>query len=166
MTSKEELISSIDARMSSRFMHGEKLPTLHILASSKRTDQSFLETCIDMKKKNECKTEFSNKIEQMGIADNEESFKIIKQDLDRLETLEKENQELKEKCKMLEENEEAVLTTLEISVKENARLKKVIEILKKMCSLNNNKTLETEECFLRLTQEEYDLLKEVLDDDK
>lgn len=50
------LISSIDARMSSRFMKGEKLPTLHILASSKRTDQSFLETYIDMKKKNESKT--------------------------------------------------------------------------------------------------------------
>lgn len=51
-----QLVSSIDARMSSRFMRGEKLPTLHILASSKRTDQSFLETYIDMKKKNESKT--------------------------------------------------------------------------------------------------------------
>ena len=51
-----ELISSVDARMQSRFMKGEKLPTLHILASSKRTDQSFLETYIDMKKKNESKT--------------------------------------------------------------------------------------------------------------
>lgn len=51
-----ELVSSIDARMSSRFMRGEKLPTLHILASSKRTDQSFLETYIDMKRKNESKT--------------------------------------------------------------------------------------------------------------
>lgn len=51
-----ELVSSIDARMQSRFMKGEKLPTLHILASSKRTDQSFLETYIDMKKKNESKT--------------------------------------------------------------------------------------------------------------
>lgn len=50
------LISSIDARMQSRFMKGERLPTLHILASSKRTDQSFLETYIDMKKKNESKT--------------------------------------------------------------------------------------------------------------
>ena len=121
---------------------------------------------LNFERENERKTEFSNKIEQMGIADNEESFKIIEKDLDRLETLEKENQELKEKCKMLEENEEAVLTTLEISVKENARLKEVIEILKKMCSLNNNKTLETEECFLRLTQEESDLLKEVLENDK
>ena len=121
---------------------------------------------LNFERENECKTEFSNKIEQMGVAENEESFKIVKQDLDRLETLEKENQELKEKCKMLEENEEAVLTTLEISVKENTKLKKVIEILKKMCSLNNNKTLETEECFLRLTQEEYDLLKEALENDK
>lgn len=50
------LISSVDARMQSRFMKGEKLPTLHILASSKRTDQSFLESYIDLKKKNESKT--------------------------------------------------------------------------------------------------------------
>ena len=87
---------------------------------------------------------------------------IIEKDLDRLEKLEKENQELKEKCRMLEENEEAVLATLEISVQENTRIKKVIEIFRKMCSLNNNKTLKTEECFLRLTEEEYSLLKEVL----
>lgn len=52
----KELISSIDARMQSRFMKGSKLPTLHILASSKRTEQSFLETYIEMKKKNESKT--------------------------------------------------------------------------------------------------------------
>lgn len=51
----KQLISSVDARMQSRFMKGENLPTLHILASSKRTDQSFLESYIDMKKKNESK---------------------------------------------------------------------------------------------------------------
>lgn len=50
------LISSIDARMQSRFMKGDYLPTLHILASSKRTDQSFLESYIENKKKNESKT--------------------------------------------------------------------------------------------------------------
>ena len=38
---------------------------------------------------NEYKTEFANKIEQMDISDNEENFKIIKKDLDRLEKLEK-----------------------------------------------------------------------------
>ena len=50
------LVSSIEARMKSRYMKGEKLPTLHLLASSKRTDQSFLETWIETKKKNESKT--------------------------------------------------------------------------------------------------------------
>lgn len=50
------LISSIDARMKSRFMKGEKLPTLNILASSKRTDQSFLESFIETKKRNDSKT--------------------------------------------------------------------------------------------------------------
>ena len=121
----------------------------------------YLKTC------NFCKivmgTDYENDDRYFTIYDifNEE-IEIIEKDLERLEKLEKENQELKEKCKMLEENEEAVLATLEISVQENTRLKKVIEIFRKMCSLNNNKTLETEECFLRLTKEEYELLKEVL----
>ena len=72
----------------------------------------------------------------MGLMDNEETealtkdYNIIKQDLERLEKLEKENQELKEKCKLLEENKETILTTLESSVQENVKLKKVIEILK------------------------------------
>lgn len=52
----KQLISTADARMQSRFMKGEKLPTLHILASSKRTEQSFLESYIELKKKNESKT--------------------------------------------------------------------------------------------------------------
>ena len=50
------LVSTVDARMQSRFMKGEKLPTVHIIASSKRTEQSFLETYIEMKRKNESKT--------------------------------------------------------------------------------------------------------------
>ena len=52
----KRLISTVDARMQSRFMKGEKLPTLHLIASSKRTEQSFLETYINTKKKNESKT--------------------------------------------------------------------------------------------------------------
>lgn len=51
-----ELVSTADARMQSRFMRGETLPTLHLIASSKRTEQSFLESYIDMKRKNESKT--------------------------------------------------------------------------------------------------------------
>ena len=108
----------------------------------------------------------------------EKYYKTVKQDLDRLEKLEKENQELKEKCKMLEENEESVLATLEISVQENAKLKKVINILvdKKVNILvlkyfiekgegvkTYNSYYTTKE---KLTTEEYELLKERLGDVK
>lgn len=50
------LISQVDARMQSRFMKGTYLPTLNIIASSKRDQQSFLESYIDLKRKNESKT--------------------------------------------------------------------------------------------------------------
>lgn len=50
------LISTATARMQSRFMKGEKDPTLLFMASSKRTEQSFLEVYIENKKKNESKT--------------------------------------------------------------------------------------------------------------
>ena len=55
-TKQKHLISQVDARMQSRFMKGTYLPTLNIIASSKSSDQSFLESYIDMKKKNESKT--------------------------------------------------------------------------------------------------------------
>ena len=42
--------------MQSRFMKGDKNPTLLILASSKRTEQSYMETFIESKKKNESKS--------------------------------------------------------------------------------------------------------------
>ena len=51
-----ELVSSATARMQSRFMKGTSNPTILVLASSKRTEQSFLETWIENKKKNESKT--------------------------------------------------------------------------------------------------------------
>ena len=51
-----ELVSTAAARMQSRFMKGEKNPTILMLASSKRTEQSYLETFIENKKKNESKT--------------------------------------------------------------------------------------------------------------
>lgn len=53
---QKQLISQIDARMKSRFLRGNKLPTLNIIASSKKSDQSFLDSYIEMKKKNESKT--------------------------------------------------------------------------------------------------------------
>lgn len=52
----KRLIAQVDARMQSRFMKGDRLPTLQIIASSKASDQSFLDSYIDTKRKNESKT--------------------------------------------------------------------------------------------------------------
>lgn len=53
---QKQLISQIDARMKSRFLRGTYLPTMNIIASSKNSDQSFLEDYINSKKKNESTT--------------------------------------------------------------------------------------------------------------
>ena len=53
---QKQLISQIDARMASRFLRGNYLPTLNIIASSKNSDQSFLEDYIDNKRKNNSTT--------------------------------------------------------------------------------------------------------------
>ena len=50
-----KLITQIDARMKSRFLRGTYLPTINILASSKDTEQSFLEAYIDNKIQTESK---------------------------------------------------------------------------------------------------------------
>lgn len=52
----KQLISQIDARMRSRFLRGTYLPTLNIIASSKNSEQSFLESYINTKKENESNT--------------------------------------------------------------------------------------------------------------
>lgn len=51
-----DIVNTASARMQSRFMKGEKNPTILMLASSKRTEQSYLETFIEKKKKNDSKT--------------------------------------------------------------------------------------------------------------
>lgn len=53
---QKQLISQIDARMKSRFLRGNFLPTLNIIASSKNSDQSFLDEYIRTKQKTESKT--------------------------------------------------------------------------------------------------------------
>ena len=45
------LVNTASARMQSRFMKGDKNPTLLVVASSKRTEQSYMETFIQTKKK-------------------------------------------------------------------------------------------------------------------
>ena len=121
----------------------------------------------------------------MGLMDNEdtealiEDYNIIKRDLDRLEKLEKENQELKEKYEILEENQETVLTTLESSVQENVKLRKVIEILKDELEISFEDTTQEgngywvvlqnwngeEEVVINFNApDNYELLKEVLEE--
>lgn len=53
---QRQLISQIDARMKSRFLRGTYLPTMNIIASSKNSEQSFLEDYIQTKKKSESQT--------------------------------------------------------------------------------------------------------------
>ena len=50
------LVNTAVARMQSRFMKNNVNPTILVLASSKRTEQSYMETFIESKKKNESKT--------------------------------------------------------------------------------------------------------------
>ena len=50
------LINTAAVRMQSRFMKGDKNPTLLVLASSKRTESSFMETFIEDKRKKDSKT--------------------------------------------------------------------------------------------------------------
>lgn len=50
-----KIITQVDARMKSRFMRGTYLPTLNIIASSKDSEQSFLEEFIQKKQKTESK---------------------------------------------------------------------------------------------------------------
>lgn len=52
----QALVNTAAARMQSRFMKGEKNPTILVLASSKRTEQSYMETFIESKRKNDSKT--------------------------------------------------------------------------------------------------------------
>lgn len=54
----KEIVNAASIRMQSRFMKGNKNPTLLIIASSKRTEQSYMETFIARKKKLESKTTY------------------------------------------------------------------------------------------------------------
>lgn len=100
-----------------------------------------------------------------------EDIEIIKKDLDKLEKLEKENQELRNSIKSWDETAGNLL-------KENRKLKKTIEILKENLQLFlvqdidpliNRKIYEVEisrnykiYSGFEVTQEQYELIKEVL----
>lgn len=54
----KELVNSAATRMQSRFMKGDKNPTLLLIASSKRTENSYMERFIAEKKANDSKTTY------------------------------------------------------------------------------------------------------------
>ena len=75
----KSLVNTAAARMQSRFMKGSKNPTILVLASSKRTDQSYMETFIESKKKNESKSTLVIDEPQWVIRtdkDSKEKFKV------------------------------------------------------------------------------------------
>ena len=75
----KDLVNAADIRMQSRFMKGIYNPTILILASSKRSEQSYLETFIDNKRKNESKTTLIIDEPQWVIRtdkDSEEKFQV------------------------------------------------------------------------------------------
>ena len=91
-------------------------------------------------------------------------YGIIMQDLDRLKEINDvwHKNEVMESVDINGNHLQELYDFIHSSLEETTKLKKAIEIFREICSLNNNKTLETERCFLRLTEEEYELLKEVL----
>ena len=94
-------------------------------------------------------------------------IEIIKQDLERLEALKKENVELRQEVSALEDYSYDVDCEKEFLIKENEKLKKVIEILKEhlyVKELDIDYILEFNSLYSNhLTKQEFELLKEVLE---
>ena len=95
-----------------------------------------------------------------GMESKEKYYKIIKQDLDRLKKLEKENQELRKSIKSWNETAGNLL-------KENRKLKNIIEILKRnYLAVGENRNSDTGYIVSiesDITKQEYELLKEILE---
>lgn len=93
-------------------------------------------------------------------------IEIIKQDLERLEALKKENVELRQEVSALEDYSYDVDCEKELLIKENEKLKKVIEILKEhlyVKELDIDYILEFNSLYSNhLTKQEFELLREVL----
>ena len=95
----------------------------------------------------------------------EDELKLIQQDLDKLENLEKENQELKNTILSLELD-----TCVPELRKENTKLKNIIKILKdtldpSVMEYNSMYIITTLMYNTFLTKEEYELLKETFEND-
>lgn len=72
------LVNTAYARMQSRFMKNDKMPCILVLASSKRTQQSYMETYIQNKKKQESKTTLVVDEPQWVIREDKQSVNTFK----------------------------------------------------------------------------------------
>lgn len=105
---------------------------------------------LHFKNENIHKTEFSNKVEQSYISDNEENFKIIEKELKTLEELKKENAKLKKVIDFLKLN-------FDISLDSKLRISDESECVQTFVTyLPENTTID----------EMFKVLREVLEDDK
>ena len=90
---------------------------------------------------------------QSVIIDDSRHYETIKKDLEILEYLEKENQELKEELKRCQEYIKKSTNDHKNLIIDNGKMKKAFKILKKKTNTDE------------ITEEEYELLKEVLEND-
>lgn len=65
-----------------------------MLSSKEALEDLLYYANLNFERENERKTELTNKLEKMDIADNEENFKVIEKDLDQLEEYRKIEEEL------------------------------------------------------------------------
>jgi hypothetical protein len=100
--------------------------------------------------------------EQTGICGDKNLYRIIAQDLDRLEMLEKQNKVLNESVGCVNK----VLEDLGKINEENTKLKKAIKILKGRICVHNQYICYDAYADIRLKDNEIELLKEVLKNDK
>jgi DNA repair exonuclease SbcCD ATPase subunit len=120
-----------------------------------------------------------NEIEE-DLKNIRDDYLIVKQDLERLEKLEKENQVLREKVNHFKNVKNRYRRNEKFVEKENTKLKKAIEILKEPVDSIEFITCDEEDCYGELcfyqkingsisiplkTKEEYILVKEILEND-
>lgn len=74
----KELVNAASRRMQSRFMKGDKNPTILVIASSKRTEQSYMETFIQKRKDMDSKTTLVIDEPQWVIRNDKNSDKKFK----------------------------------------------------------------------------------------
>ena len=112
-----------------------------------------------------CYKKLKEKYEKLERAykNNEVLVRDLNELINRNIELRKQIENLEEENKGVKDDNTRLWLGLECANNENNKLKLAIEILKEVASLNCDKTLETERQLLRLSNGDYELLKEVFE---